>query len=88
MMTQDEKLRLVLLAGLARGLQALYDTGDRDQILRVCAFCDRLVAMVAGTAACKADYRSAQYDLMRHADEYLIDIILGHILTADSELQL
>lgn len=88
MTTQDERMRLVLLAGLARGLQALYDTGDSSQILRVCAFCDRLVAMVAGTAACKADYRSAQYDIMRHADEELIDIILGHVLTADSELRL
>ena len=87
-MTEDEKRRLVLLAGLARGLQALYDTGDQAQILRVCAFCDRLLAQVASTAACKAEYREAQYKMLARADEELFDIILCHVLMQDSELRL
>lgn len=88
MMTEDEKRRLVLLAGLARGLQALYDTGDREQILRICAFCDRLIAQVAETAACKADWREAQYNMSQRADEDLLDIIRCHVLTRDSEIRL
>lgn len=88
MMTEDEKRRLVLLAGLARGLQVLYDTNDRERILRVCAFCDRLLAQVAATAACKAEYREAQYNMLARADEELFDIILCHVLMQDSELRL
>lgn len=88
MMTQDERTRLVLLAGLARGLQSLYDTDDREQIIRICAFCERLLTLTADTVACRSEYRAAQGNLARRSDAELVDIIRCHILTTDSTLRL